>query len=249
MKLFNLCPIVFFAIIFCNVLCMPTASAQLSVGVEGGYNKNYLVTNNANRAFTNYQQLGGFTVGIPLQYKITDWFALAADPGLIKKNYSEQRSVFFAGVYQDNLNTYIQLPLMGHFMFGGQRLKGFLNAGIYGGYWLAGTVKGETPNILDIVDDVTASNSIYDFEHPYSYNEKYSFDSRKDNRFDAGWVGGLGIGYDITRHYQVFTEGRILYDFTDQQKNYMTNQVPRYNTTYGMNAGILIHLGNPKSAY
>ena len=174
---------------------MPYASAQLSVGIEGGYNKNYLVTNNANRAFTNYQPLSGFTIGIPLQYKINEWFAIAADPVFIQKNYSQQRSVFFDGVYQDNYNSYIQLPLMGHFMFGGKRLKGFLNAGIYGGYWLSGKVKGKTPNILDIADDETASNSIYDYEHPYSYNEKYNFDGRKDNRLDAGWIGGLGLGY------------------------------------------------------
>ena len=232
----------------CN-LCMRHAAAQLSAGIEAGYNKNYLVTNNANRAFTNYQPLNGFEVGIPVQYKITDWFAIQADPAFIEKNYNQERSVFFAGVYQDNYNNYIQLPLMGHFMFGGQRLKGFLNAGIYAGYWLAGTVKGEMPNILNIVDNETASNSIYDYENAYKYNEKYAFDSRKDNRLDAGWAGGLGISYEINKRCQVFTEGRLLYDFTDQQKNYMASQVPRYNTTCTINAGILIHLKQAASAY
>ena len=147
MKLFNRYPVVFFAIIFlCGLICIAPAFGQLSAGVEGGYTKNYLVTNNANRAFTNYQPRGGFDVGIVFQYKISDWFAVAADPSFVQKNYSQQRSAFFAGVYQDNYNSYIQLPVMGHFMFGGSRLKGFLNVGIYGGYWQAGTVKGQMPS-------------------------------------------------------------------------------------------------------
>lgn len=225
------------------------ATAQLAVGVEGGYNKNYLVTNNANRSFTYYQPMNGFTVGIPLQYKITDWFAVATDPTFIKKNYQQQRSAFFIGVYQQNYNSYLQLPLMAHFMFGGEKLKGFLNAGVYGGYWVASKVKGKMPNILDIPSNDSATASIYDYENPYSYNQKYTFDKRKDNQFEAGWIGGIGLAYDVTSRYQVFAEGRILYSFTDQQKNYMINQLPRYNTTVGINAGILINLTTNENSY
>ena len=235
------------AVIFILCSCCSISSfAQLSVGVEGGHNKNYLITNNANRAFTNYKPLSSFTVGIPVQYKITDWFAIAADPSFLQKNYLQERSAFFAGVYQNNYNGYVQLPVMAHFMFGGNRLKGFLNAGMYAGYWLTATIKGVMPNILDNVDNSTATNSIYDYNNPYSYNEKYSFDSRKDNRLELGWVAGLGLTYDVTNRYSVFAEGRLLYGFTDQQKNYETNGVPRYNTTYGVNAGVLYHFGNTK---
>ncbi len=223
-------------------LCLHCYSfAQWSVGIEGGYDRNYLITNNANRAFTNYKPLSSFSAGIPVQYKIASWVSLAADPSYIQKNYRQERSAFFAGVYQDNYNGYLQLPLMGHFMFGGKRLKGFANAGIYGGYWTIAKVKGVMPNILDNVDNATATGSIYDYNNPYSYNEKYSFDSRKDNRFEAGWIAGLGISYNITNRYDLFAESRLLYGFTDQQKKYETNGVPRYNTTYGINAGVLFH--------
>ena len=237
-------------IIICCLCCYgANVFAQFSVGIEGGYNKNYLVTNNANRAFTNYKPLSSFTVGIPLQYKIADWFAIAADPTFLQKNYLQERSAFFAGVYQNNYNSYVQLPVMAHFMFGGKRLKGFANAGVYGGYWMASTIKGVMPAILDNVDNNTSTSSIYDYNNSYSYNEKYSFDSRKDNRFEVGWVAGLGIGYDVTNKINVFAEGRLLYSFTDQQKKYETNQVPRYNTTYGANAGVLYHFGNSKSSF
>lgn len=237
---------VFFLGCIYSCVCTEHAAAQLSVGVEGGYNKNYLVTNNANRAFTNYLPLSGFTVGIPIQYKISNWFSIATDPTFIGKNYSQQRSAFFIGVYQENYNNYVQLPLMGHFMFGGKKLQGFLNVGVYAGYWLSSRVKGVMPNILDITNNDTASNSIYDYQNPHNYNEKYTFDNRKDNRIEAGWTGGLGVAYDLNYRYQIFTEARLLYDFTDQQKNYMINQVPRYNTIYSINAGIMIRLRNTK---
>ena len=230
-----------FLFVWLSLCCHSHTYAQLSIGVEGGYDKNYLITNNANRAFTNYKPLSSFSVGIPIQYKLADWFAIAVDPSFVQKNYLQERSAYFAGVYQNNYNSYIQLPLMGHFMFGGKRLKGFLNAGIYGGYWTTGKVKGVMPNILDNVDNVTSTSSVYNYNNPYSYDEKYRFDSRKDNRFEMGWVAGLGISYEVTKKIGVFAESRLLYGFTDQQKNYEINQVPRYNTTYGINAGVLYH--------
>lgn len=217
--------------------------AQLSVGVEGGYNKNYLYTNTSNRDFTDYKPAGGFSIGIPVKYTLADWFAIQADPSFIKKNYSQQRSSFFEGVYQTNYNTYVQLPLMGHFMFGGEQFKGFLNLGMYGGYWAAARVKGSIPNILNPVDTITATNTFYDISKAYSYNEKYSFDSRKDNRLEFGWLAGIGVSYKLTDRYEVFAEGRYYQSLTDQQKKYMTNQIPRYNQTYGVSVGLMITFG------
>ena len=219
------------------------ASAQLSVGIEGGYNKNYLITNNSNRAFTNYVPLNGFNVGIPVQYQLADWFALSATPTYIQKNYRQERSAFFAGVYQENTNSYLQLPVTGRVLFGGERLKGFIDGGVYGAYWMSSKIKGVNANILDLTgDENTSVSSIFDFQKAYSYNEKYSFDDKKDNRYEFGWTAGLGVGYDILEQFHVFAEGKIFYSFTDQQKNYMTNQVPRYNTTYGINLGVMYHL-------
>ncbi len=226
------------------------ASAQLSVGVEGGYNKNYLVTNNANRAFTNYVPMNGFNVGLPVQYQVNDWLALAAVPAYMQKNYRQERSSFFEGVYQNNYNGYIQLPVTARILFGGDRLKGFVDGGVYGAYWMSSKIKGVNSNILDVTSDTTsASASIFDFQKPYSYNEKYSFDNKKDNRIEFGWVAGLGAAYEITEQFGIFAEGRIFYSFTDQQKNYMINQVPRYNTTYGVSIGVMYHLNTKEKQF
>ena len=225
-------------------LCSSQSRSQLSVGVEGGYNKNYLYTNTSNRDFTDYKPASGFSIGVPIKYTIAPWFAELASPNFTQKNYSQLRSSFFDGVYQTNTNTYIQLPLMGHFMFGGEKLKGFLNLGMYGGYWAGARVKGNIPNILNPVDTVTATGNFSNISKYYSYNEKYSFDSRKDNRVEFGWLAGIGLSYQLIKKYEVFVEGRYYQSLTDQQKNYMTNQVPRYNQTYGVSTGVMINLGN-----
>jgi hypothetical protein len=224
--------------------CSISSFAQFSIGVEGGYTRNYLETNNANRDFTNYKPADGFTIGIPVQYKIVNWFAIAADPAYIQKNYVQERSSYYEGTYQISTNSYLQLPVMAHFMFGGQKLQGFFNLGGFAGYWLDGNVKGRMPNILDPVDSVTASNTIYyQLSNSYSYDEKYTFDTHRDNRIDAGWIAGAGVSYVISSKYTVFAEGRVIQSLTDMQKNYMINQTPRYNNTYNANLGIMINLG------
>jgi len=223
--------------------CSTTSFAQLSVGIEGGYTRNYLQTNNANRDFTDYMPGNGFSVGIPVQYKIANWFAIALDPSYTQKNYLQQRSSFYEGTYQISTNSYLELPVMGHFMFGGEKLQGFFNLGGFAGYWLSGSVKGRMPNVLNPTDNVTATNTFYYYSNAYSYNEKYTFDTRRDNRIEAGWVAGAGASYAITSKYTVFAEGRMMQSITDMQKNYMVNQTPRYNNTYGANLGIMVNFG------
>ncbi len=234
---------IFFPFFFIMVISTISSNAQFAVGLDAGWNKNYIATNNANRTFTYYQPLSSITIGIPVQYTVNNWFAIAADPSFIQKNYRVQRGDFYAGIYQDNTNNYIQLPLMGHFMFGGSRLKGFLNAGIYGAYWMIGTVQGTLANILNPVDNA-GGTSIYNYNQPYSYKESYNFNPVRDNRFEFGWVAGVGLEYQLKKRIKIFTEGRLLYSFTDQQKNYSLNQVPRYNTTPCINAGAFLLLKN-----
>lgn len=229
------------------LLAACTSFAQISVGLEAGWNKNYLVTNNANRAFTYYRPVSSFTIGIPVQFKVYDWFAIAADPSLIQKNYRVQRGDFYTGIYQDNTNNYLQLPLMGHFTFGGKRFNGFLNAGVYGAWWMNGMVRGTLANILNQVENAGSGSSISNYNQSFIYKEAYRFNSIRDNRFEFGWVAGIGLEYQLRDRIKIFGEGRLLYSFTDQQKNYSINQVPRYNTTVGLNAGALISFKNGRN--
>lgn len=214
------------------------AHAQLSVGLSGGYTRNYLYTNIGYRLFTQYQPADGFSLSLPVQYAVTDWLALQADVQLVQKNYRLTRSDYFEGIYNVTTNQYLQLPVMGHFSFGGRKLKGFLNLGGYAGYWATSTNKGVTPALNEGGGD---ARIFLDAVEGISYNESYTFDSRKDRRLELGWLTGVGVSYQQAR-YNFFLEGRYSQSLLDQQKKYMINQVPCYNQTYTVQVGCLYQL-------
>ncbi|MCW3462858.1 porin family protein [Chitinophaga nivalis] len=237
----------FAVLLWCLNMITQAAQAQLEVGVSGGYTNNYLRTSTGYRTFTKYDNRSGFVIGIPVRYHVNNWLAIQADPSYIQKNYEIKRTHFYDGIYQRNTISYIQLPLMAHFSFGGKKLKGFLNAGGYAGYWAGGRIKGVMANVFNSGPDIPAGEQIYkylQFNQAYEYNEKYEFDSRRDRRIELGLVGGIGVEYLLADKFRFFVEGRYYYGLSDQQKNYMVNQIPRYNDTYVLQAGCLFSVRN-----
>jgi hypothetical protein len=217
------------------------------IGLEAGYVTNYLITNISNLSFTRYEAHGGYTTGVPIVYNLNSWFALSSNPGLVQKNYTYSRSGFFEGIRELHTNTYIQLPLLTRFSFGGRRLKGFVDIGVYGAYWAWGHISGSEPNILDAGTQTYNSanpNGIYDIINRHDFNQKYDFNAVRDNRFEFGGILGLGMRYEFDKGFQVFVEGKKIQSITDQQKKYMINQVPRYNSSYAFTFGVMIDVNH-----
>jgi Outer membrane protein beta-barrel domain len=221
--------------------------AQFSLGVDAGGSINYLYTNSASQALTAYRLRGGVTFDIPLLYKVTDWLSVETEVSFIEKNYRIERTGFFQGVYQDNTNTYIGLPVLAHLSIGGQHLRAFLNLGFYGAYWILGRVKGTELNILDPANGSPASNvqpaNSFDLYNPYHYDERYAFDNRKDQRMEFGWLAGTGMTYELRQYYQLFLECRYALSLTDQRKKYSIDEAPGYNETFSITTGIFFRLG------
>jgi len=219
--------------------------AQLYVGVEGGWNKNHLSTSYSSQYFTEAVNQAGFSAGIPVRYRVFDWLAFEADPGFIRKNYMTRRTGFFEGLYQKNTNSYWQLPVMAQFSFGGEQLRGYVSLGGYAAYWASSHIQGTTIGSLNTNDTVYSTTnpvSIANENIPYNFNQKYTFDSKKDRRLELGAIAALGVSYEMPQGYFVFIEGRYTRSLTDMQKSYETNQVPRYNDTFGLSVGVMINL-------
>ena len=203
--------------------------AQFYVGIEAGANRNYLVSNAEDKPFFEYQPSYGYSLGVPLRYSFPSlsWFGgIQATPSYVQKNYRIQRTGYYEPIYQQTDNSYLELPIMAQFKFGGmigksQSLHGILNLGGFGGYWLTGNVKGRTLSPMD----------------PYSYqeyDEAYKFSPEKDKRFEWGGLAGIGLQYMPNKQYAISIEGRYAASATDQQKSYSENQTPRYNDTYSV---------------
>lgn len=219
--------------------CERSAMAQLEAGITAGYVKNHIITSPGYRTFTRYQDRSSVTAGLVFRYRLNQWLAVEADPSYLQKRYELRRYNFFDGIHQINTNGYLLLPVMGHFSFGGEKLKGFVNMGGYGGWWMHGRIKGTMPNVFSEEPGSDELPGLLVSDPPYDYNEKYAFDRRRDRRIEWGLLAGAGLEYRLQNRFVFFAEARYYYSLTDQQKKYMLNQVPQYLDAYVLQAGCL----------
>ena len=227
----------FFSFLFLinTLLLFPQAThaqfGKFEMGFSAGFAHNKLHTT-AIRDLSTYDAKIGFGVSVHTQYFVKNWLAVELDLSCIQKNYAWKHATF---ANQTTKNTYIQLPAMLRFSLGKKQFKLFANAGGFGGCLVNRRVSGAVFNVFNM-------------ETPYSYDEKSELDKRRDRRIELGLVVGLGLEYFLNNQYRLFVEARYLYGATDlQKKNYMLNQIPRYNDTFLFQAGCLFNLSNIKN--
>lgn len=212
------------------------SSAQINIGLQTGLSNNHLNTNISNRALSNINNIIGYSVGVPIRYNINDFLFIQASPNITQKNYSINRTDSLLGVYAQNNNTYLQMPLSIGFLYG-KRLQVFINVGAYIGYWISGIEKGKIPNIFSVTTTGTGQQT--EIFQLTTYNQNYAFNSQKDNRFEMGWLTGGGLQYKLKKKYSLVLESIYYQSLTDKQK-YMTNQIPQqYNQTFTFSIGSL----------
>ncbi len=207
------------------------ASAQWKIGVQGGYVENTMMVSKAYDYDRHYKSAGGFTLGIPVRYEFNDWFGVQAETSFITKNYSMNRSDVYEKNHYNYTNSFLEVPVFARFSFGGIRLRGYLLAGGYVGTWIRSNVEGNQLGIFSNDEDV-------DMYGRYHFDEKVPFDSHRDNRFDAGAAGAVGLEYRFAKRFGVFAEGRYYYSLTDMQKDYMMRQPSKHNSTFAVITGI-----------
>lgn len=223
------------------------AAAQWRVGVQAGYTHNSLATESGYFYDRRYVGLGGFSAGIPVQYEFFDWLAVQAELSYVQKNYGMRRSGYYKELHEDMTNHYLSVPLFARFSFGTERIRGFLDAGVYAGGWLAARRKGVT--FSQFSEKLEESHQgIGNEVGLYAYDEKYPFDSRRDNRFEGGALLGVGLEYKLSPVVALQAECRYNHSLSDMQKDYMIDRVPRYHNTFLFQVGVLVTLGKNKTA-
>lgn len=205
-------------------LVLPSlAFAQWRVGVNGGATYNHSTISKHYMTDYQWKDRWGVTLGVMGQYDVNDWLGVRAELDWTQKNYRLTRQIFSHLDYK-YVNNYLQLPVMASFSFGGKQLRGFCNAGVYGGYWLTSGREGTDFN-----------NSS---EKAYEFSEDIKFNSERDQRFDFGFVGGIGLEYRFCQRWAAQVEMRYYYSTVSTQKDYMRLSDPRYNSTLGVQAGL-----------
>ena len=143
-----------------------------------------------------------------------------------QKNYRQTRVVYDQQDYKYT-NNYLLMPVMASFGFGGEKLRGFCNVGVYGGYWLNSHRKGTDFNNVS--------------EYTYDFDEDVDFDNDRDQRWDCGFVGGLGLEYHFARHWGAQVEARYYYSTTSFRKEQPHLKDKRYHSTLGLQAGVMYY--------
>lgn len=192
------------------------------IGVTMGGTINTYHMNNSYQSDWSEHCRGGFEAGVSGQYNFTKWFGVRADLMWMQKNYRRSRTMI-TNSYKYT-NNYLQLPVMANFSFGGCKLRGFVNLGVYGGYWMSSSADVCATNVIaDRTDEISQSGLI---------------NSERDNRFVFGYVGGAGVEYRFMPHWSAQVEFRYYYDATSQVKQYQRISDHRYNSTMAIQAGV-----------
>lgn len=206
-----------------------TALTRWSVGLFGGMTKNHHVINTLYATDMKYTDLGGSTAGVTASFHLKGWFSLRTDLALVQKNYRldrDNRHLPFA--FTESTNNYLSVPVTAVISLGRTfRVCGIVGA--YAGYWLSGHREGQSLSVTYLV----TGNQEDTF-----FDEDYSFNDVRDNRFDAGLVYGAALRCALFKKIDLSAELHWYYGLTDVQKNYQRNLNPRYNTTRALQFGI-----------
>lgn len=221
-------------LLLAGTLLPDRAAAQWKVGVNAGYTYNHYSIDTHYAYDFNYDGRGGLTVGIPVEYGILDWLAVRADLSYLQKGYSMDRA--YDQTCRDRRDHYLSLPVMARISFGSEKVRGFLHAGGYMGYWMKSRVKGVEQSVSSLLEDVFNDKDEGIF---VAYDNEYTFNSTRDNRLDAGLVGGVGVCYRLCPRIELEAEGRCYYALTSIAKEYMKHtKQPQYNTTFALQVGV-----------
>lgn len=215
------------------------ASSQLCIGVKSGLTSNHLITDLSNLRFVENRRGQGYNISADFLYSPSGRIFLRTGISLCQKNYSLART---GGAYEDFSNTYFQLPVAVQWQVPVGKFNIYASTGIYGAWWTYARIKGSTPNVLDIA---TGTPGVYYFT-PATYNVKYNFDPRRDNRLEYGWLTSVGAGYGYKPNIVLVASIDYSRSCSDTQKKYMLNQTAKYNETYFFSLGCQLLCGNPR---
>ena len=201
-------------------------SAQWAVGVRAGWTGTSITRYDGGRMDESYSPLGGLEVGLQGRYNFNDWLAVRANLSLMQRSHRMDRNLnYLDPVYTEHINSYLMLPVVADFSFGGTNLRGHLLAGGYADYWTSERRCGQTYWMTDYY--------VY-FE---SFDEMREF-TDEDQRLNAGAAFGAALSYSSNSKWEVGIEAMYYYDLTSHHRGTPHLADPRYLNTLTLSFNI-----------
>ncbi len=210
------------------------AQAQSSLGIRSGMTWTNVHQTEALESLTpNFKAVESFQIGAVAEIKLTDRFAIqpelnyqqqgfALDEGLDAALFGAQLPV---GVKSETRFSYLSMPVLAKYEFGGELFKFHVMAGPAVAYALSGKIDTKAKVLLDIdlgSMDINLDN-LNDF-----------------NRWEISAVAGAGLSIDAG-FGKIFTDVRYQHGFTEVYKIPVADDKVT-NRGLGLSAGILIPL-------
>lgn len=196
--------------------------AQWAVGIKGGVNATSVDRSNAGRIDETYSSLRGFDLGIQAHYSFNDWLALRVDVDYMTRSHRMDRNLTLVNsLFMEYSNSYLMLPGLADFSFGGSKLRGHLLCGGFAGYWLTAHRKGVTFGITGFLD----------VDEDLEFNDD-------TQRLTAGLAAGASLSYDINSWLGVNLDALYYYDLVSYRKGYEHLNDPRYLSTLTFDLGV-----------
>ncbi|MBO4586776.1 MAG: PorT family protein [Bacteroidales bacterium] len=196
--------------------------AQWAVGIKGGVNNTSVERSNAGRIDETYSSLRGFDLGIQAHYSFNDWLVLRVDLDYMTRSHRMDRNLTLVNsLFMEYSNSYLMLPVLADFSFGGSKLRGHLLCGGFAGYWLTAHRKGVTFGITGFLD----------VDEDLEFNDD-------TQRLTAGLAAGVSLSYDINSWLGVNLDALYYYDLVSYRKGYEHLNDPRYLSTLTFDLGV-----------
>jgi hypothetical protein len=228
------------------LLLYSSLRAQRFIGLEGGVSYNVYASNISNRTSTAMAGGTGYQLDIPIRYAIRPWLYAETAPGILRKDHALNRTDSLVGAFERFDNSYLQLPI-GVSLVYGRRLRLSLDPGVYLGYWLSGRQKGSVADIFGVTDSSNALGQVTERFPLAPFNDKVHFLSQRDNRWEFGWVAGLGAQYRLGGNYWLTAAAKYCQALTSQEKT-GSGQAPGYNQSWIFSVGGSYAFGKSYSA-
>lgn len=170
-------------------------SPNLAVGVKAG-------TSISKMSFSpsvEQTMLVGAMGGVTIRYTEEKHFGLIAEINWEQRGWKEN---FEEHPFSYNRTlTYIQIPLLTHIYFGGEKFKGFVNLGPEVGYMIGESINANF--------DYNNISSVAGFPTKNRMNEQMY--TEVSNKFDYGISAGLGLEFIVKRKHSFLLEARYYF--------------------------------------
>ena len=223
-------------------------NAQITVGVRAGvtqatYNEDPMPANYLGKQDMGY--ITGIDAAVFSNFEIADFFSIQPELHFV------QKGVKITGTdATDNMDlkmsyryNFLELPVLARFNYinPSENILFYVSAGPSVGYGLNGKYKGENVSI----EASEAGIKKGDYETDLEWDDEYSTDGTKSNRWDVGGAAGVGVEF-LTDVVNVVVDARYTMDFTDAIK-YETTLSPEpdkiYNRGFSFTVGLAFPIG------